>query len=108
MLLCIVPVSLLNWGIVYWVFSALSNLIDTLKERKQGHKLLLFQRLWRVLVIALVVASGTLFFQIFDLSRTITERWRYQWFLAEGVGHMLFLVVLVMMMYLWRPHGDSQ
>merc|ERR1711972_663786 len=50
----------------------------------------------------------TLLFQIFDLSRSISIRWHYQWFFADGVSHILFLLVLAGMMYLWAPHTNSQ
>jgi len=107
-LLCLLPVALLNGAIFYWIFTALSSLMETLRERRQGEKLLLFERLWKILVAALSVASMTLLFQIFDLSRSISIRWHYQWFLADGVSHLLFLAVLAAMMYLWAPHTNSQ
>mmetsp|Transcript_6047 Transcript_6047/g.13369 ORF Transcript_6047/g.13369 Transcript_6047/m.13369 type:complete len:522 (+) Transcript_6047:129-1694(+) len=107
-LLCLLPVSLLNGGIFYWVFTALSNLMETLAERRQSEKLLLFSRLWKILVFAMTVATATLLFQIFNLSRNITDKWRYQWLLTDGIFHVLFLVVLAAMMYLWAPHKYSQ
>jgi hypothetical protein len=107
-LLCLLPVSLLNGGIFYWVFTALSGLMETLKERRQFEKLNLFEKLWKVLVAALAVATLTLLLQIFNLSRSITTRWKYQWLFADAVSHVLFVVVLVAMMYLWAPHKYSQ
>merc|ERR1740121_1769223 len=70
--------------------------------------MLVFERLWQILVLALGMASLTLLFQIFDLSRSISIRWHYQWFFADGVSHLLFLVVLAAMMYLWTPGNNSQ
>ena len=32
-------------------------------------------------------------FQLYDLSRSISQRWHYQWFFADGVSHILFLMV---------------
>mmetsp|Transcript_94186 Transcript_94186/g.270004 ORF Transcript_94186/g.270004 Transcript_94186/m.270004 type:complete len:527 (+) Transcript_94186:121-1701(+) len=107
-LLCLLPVALLNGVIFYWIFTALSSLMETLRERRQQEKLLLFERLWKVLVAALAAASSMLLFQIFDLSRSISIRWHYQWFFADGVSHILFLLVLSVMMYLWAPHTNSQ
>jgi hypothetical protein len=107
-LLCLLPVSLLNGGIFYWIFTALSGLIETLKERRQSEKLVLFTRLWRLLVAAMGVASLTLLWQIFDLSRSISIRWHYQWLFADGVSHGLFFVVLVVMMLLWAPTSVSK
>merc|ERR1712008_111405 len=107
-LFCLLPVALLNGAIFYWIFTALSSLMETLRERRQAEKLQLFERLWAILVFALSLASLTLLFQIFDLSRSINIRWHYQWFFADGVSHILFLFVLAAMMYLWAPNKNSQ
>jgi len=106
--LCVLPVAFLNGTIFYWIFTALSSLMETLRDRRQMEKLLLFERLWKLLVFSLAVASATLIFQLFDLSRSISIRWHYQWFFADGVSHILFLLVLAAMMYLWAPHTNSQ
>merc|ERR1712048_66741 len=107
-LLCLLPVSLLNGAIFYWVFTALSSLMETLRGRRQFEKLRLFQSLWKILIASLGIATFTLLFQIFNLSRSITARWKYQWLLTDGVSHILFLFVLAAMMYLWAPHKYSQ
>eukprot|EP00929_Paragymnodinium_shiwhaense_P050088 TRINITY_DN25246_c0_g1_i1.p1 TRINITY_DN25246_c0_g1~~TRINITY_DN25246_c0_g1_i1.p1 ORF type:complete len:510 (+),score=110.88 TRINITY_DN25246_c0_g1_i1:132-1661(+) len=107
-LLCLLPVSLMNGAIFYWVFTALSNLILTLQERRQTEKLALFQTLWRILIIALSIATFSMLFQFFDVSRDNTSRWRYQWFFVDGIPHILFVFVLIAMMYLWAPHKYSQ
>merc|ERR1711963_310989 len=82
--------------------------METLRERRQFEKLLLFQRLWKILIAALAFATFTLLFQIFNLSRSITARWKYQWLVTDGISHILFLFVLASMMYLWAPHKYSQ
>merc|ERR1719424_1863805 len=58
-LLCLLPVSLLNGGIFYWVFTALSSLMETLRDRRQFEKLALFQMLWKILIFALAVGTLT-------------------------------------------------
>eukprot|EP00434_Breviolum_minutum_P028123 symbB.v1.2.024878.t1/scaffold2384.1/size81742/4 len=107
-LLCLLPVALLNGVIFYWIFTALSSLIETLAERKQQEKLMVFQRLWKILVAALSLASLSLLFQLYDLSRSISQRWHYQWFFADGVSHILFCMVLAAIMFLFAPHTNSQ
>merc|ERR1719265_35799 len=107
-LLCLLPVSALNGAIFYWVFTALSSLIQTLKERRQSEKLALFQRLWKILIFTLSIATVTLLYQIFTFAQSISERWMYQWLFTDGVSHILFMLVLVAMMYLWAPHKYSQ
>jgi hypothetical protein len=107
-LLCLLPVSLLNGMIFYWVFTALSGLIQTLKDRGQTAKLLLFQRLWGILIISLGIATVTLLYQIFAVSQKLVTRWHNQWLFTDGVSHILFLFILAVMMYLWAPHQHSQ
>lgn len=107
-LLCLLPVALLNGGIFYWIFMALSNLTETLRERRQQEKLALFERLGKILVGALGLASITLLFQILDLSRSVNIRWHYQWLFSDGVSHLLYCLVLASMMFLWAPNMNSQ
>jgi len=106
--LCLLPVSLMNGGIFYWVFTALTGLMDTLNAKGQSEKLLLFQRLWCILVISLTLAALTLFVQVFAFSRNATVLWKDQWLLTDGIPHAIFMFVLVAMMFLWAPHKDSQ
>jgi len=105
---CSVPVTVLNGIIFYWVFTALTDLIETLKDRRQNQKLMLFQRLWRILIFVLIVAVLTVFLQVVSVSQSLAESWKWQWVLNDGVTHILFLLVLVVMMYLWAPHKYSQ
>ncbi|CAE8639205.1 unnamed protein product [Polarella glacialis] len=107
-MLCLLPVALLNGIIFYWIFTSLSSLMETLSERKQSEKLVLFQRLWKILIVALSLASLSLLFQLFDLSRSISVRWQYQWFFADGITHVLFCFVLIAIMVLWAPSTNGQ
>merc|ERR1712129_350554 len=34
--------------------------------------------------------------------------WRHQWLHTDGMGHGIFVFVLMAMMYLWAPHKYSQ
>jgi len=47
-LLCILPISLLHGGIIYWIFAALADTICMLEAKQQTEKLELFLRLWKV------------------------------------------------------------
>ena len=53
---------LISWsgGIFYWIFAALSNLMETLEAQQQSAKLGLFQKLWWVLVLAIAFAFAVL------------------------------------------------
>lgn len=105
---CLLPVAVINGVIFHWIFTELSNLIETLKERNQTEKLHIFQRMWTLIVVALTTAAIALLFQIFDLSRSINTRWHYEWFFADAVAHIIFFLVVAAMMYLWAPHMHSK
>jgi len=107
-LLCLLPVSLLNGVIFYWIFAALSNLMESLQDRRQDEKLMVFKRLWVILIVALSIATLTLLYHIFHMSGKSTTRWSDEWLYSDGISHLLFLAVLGAMMYLWAPHKHSQ
>merc|ERR1712087_919151 len=50
----------------------------------------------------------TLFLEEYNLSRPPQAVWKTQWVLTDAVSHLLFLLVLVAMMYLWAPHSESR
>merc|ERR1719356_1512330 len=39
---------------------------------------------------------------------SISIRWHYQWLFADGVSHVLFLIVLLAIVCLWAPHENSR
>lgn len=101
------PVTLLNGIIFFWVFTSLGDIIETLKDRRQNQKLILFQRLWRILIFVITVAVLTVMLQVISMTRGISSRWTWQWLFEDGATHILFMLVLVVMMYLWAPHQYS-
>ncbi|CAK9097518.1 Transmembrane protein 87A [Durusdinium trenchii] len=106
-ILCLLPVSLMNGGIFYWIFAALSNLMETLEAQGQTAKLSLFQQLWWVLVSGIVFAFAVLLAQIFIVAND-TSSWQYQWLVQDCAPQTGFLIVLIAVMYLWCPNEDTQ
>jgi len=106
-MLCLFPVSLMNGGIFYWVFSALSSLIENLSSSGQSEKLAKFQKLWWILVFAIIFAVVTLLVQVFLFSKNAAHYWREQWLVTDLAPHAVFVFVLVAMMVLWKPAEGS-
>eukprot|EP00929_Paragymnodinium_shiwhaense_P022206 TRINITY_DN14242_c0_g1_i4.p1 TRINITY_DN14242_c0_g1~~TRINITY_DN14242_c0_g1_i4.p1 ORF type:complete len:547 (-),score=94.57 TRINITY_DN14242_c0_g1_i4:18-1658(-) len=105
---CLLPVALLSVVTFYWTLSSLSTLIEQLQENRQTEKLTLFKRLWRVLAGAIAISGFTMLVQVYNLSRSISQSWQQHWLLVDGIPHLLFLLVLVAMMFLWAPHEGSK
>jgi len=107
LVLAALPETLLSGFIFYWILSALLSLIESLKERKRMEQLLLFKRLWSTIVIASGVAVVVQVAQFVSLSNS-TDKWMYQWRYKDGFFQVLFVLVLVVTMFLWAPHKNSQ
>mmetsp|Transcript_93103 Transcript_93103/g.221439 ORF Transcript_93103/g.221439 Transcript_93103/m.221439 type:complete len:477 (-) Transcript_93103:20-1450(-) len=107
-LLCLVPVSILNGGIFYWIFVALTGLMETLESQGQTEKLQIFKKLWWILLIAIAFAVGVLMAQVFVFSRDFPARWEEQWMFTDGAPQVGYVCVLTAIMCLWAPNEDSQ
>ncbi|CAJ1413687.1 unnamed protein product [Effrenium voratum] len=107
-LLCLLPVSMMNGGIFYWIFSALTNLMETLEAQGQKAKLALFKRLWWILVLSITFAVVVLLAQIFVFANDAEARWQEQWLVTDGAPQGGFLFILLAIMWLWAPNEDSQ
>jgi hypothetical protein len=107
-LVCLVPVSMLVAGIFVWVFASLASLMKALSERKQMEKLRSITALWRVLCASLAAGTISLLYQMSTFHVPIADRWHTHWLLTDGVSHGIFFLVLVCIMYLWAPHGNSE
>lgn len=124
-MLCLLPETLLGMAIFYWILSALSNMIEQLRKRRQVDKLLLFERLRACLVLAICVASSALTFhgimgpdlpgldlphlpEFPALSFSTTTRWKYKWFVADGIPTIISVTMLSVLMFLWLPADDAR
>jgi len=105
---CLLPVSMLNGGIFFWVFTSLTDLLEILKDRRQFEKLRLYRCLFGLLVFGLTMATVSLAFQINELSKVNDARWEYEWLFADATPQSLFIFVLCAMMCLWAPYRYSQ
>jgi hypothetical protein len=108
MMTVFVPVTVLNILIFCWIFTAITRLMEKLKETNQTEKLQLFTMLFAVLIAAIGVATLSLLAEVYNLSRPPQAVWKHQWIITDAVSHLLFLLVLVAMMWLWRPRSESQ
>jgi len=103
-----VPVALLKSIFSVWTLRTLTASIDMMRERKQEDKLLLFERMWSILVLALAMATITVLIHIYVITWSLDIRWHFQWLFSDAGPHMLFTSVLVAMMYLWAPSNGSE
>lgn len=104
-----IPMSITNAIFYWWTFVVLSETKTYLKERNQAVKLALYVRFTRVLVLSVFAAVIFAFYQIWFVS---TEQMKTNWserYLFDGAMEMiLFTIILLAIMFLWRPTANNQ
>jgi hypothetical protein len=128
-LLCFAPVALLDACTYWWIFVALSALLAQLRARGQLVKLLLYRKFAIVLALSFVCALGIEIYSVYfkvsacacasaaaasALSASAQQtnqderHWSLQWLLEQGAWQILFAVLMIAIMVLWRPDKNSQ
>ncbi|RKP27481.1 lung seven transmembrane receptor-domain-containing protein [Syncephalis pseudoplumigaleata] len=103
-------------GLLVLVFHILNGLTVTtqlLETRKQHVKLAMYRRLWRILVLSVILLG--LFFIVNTASVThqndpdwVARRWRYQWFILDGWLNAEYFLVFSLIAFFWRPTSQNQ
>ncbi|BFF94334.1 transmembrane protein 87A [Drosophila madeirensis] len=108
LLVASIPLAVLDTGICWWIFTSLVQTTRTLRLRRNMVKLSLYRHFTNTLIFA-VIAS--VIFMLFALRLRRTENctpgWRDIW-IDTGFWHILFSVLLLVIMILWRPTNNNQ
>ncbi|KAJ3031998.1 UNVERIFIED_CONTAM: hypothetical protein HDU68_009099 [Siphonaria sp. JEL0065] len=107
------PLSFAMTAFYYAILNSLTLTMQTLQERRQPIKLLMYKRLWGILVFSAVIlftffiVNTIAFKNRFDPIWMETY-WQYRWLLLDGWLNILYLVVYVSIALLWRPTENNQ
>ncbi|XP_042144501.1 transmembrane protein 87A [Ixodes scapularis] len=103
-----VGLALVDSGICWWIFSSLSQTTRTLRLRRNVVKLSLYRHFTNTLIFAVLASIVFMVWVTFD-HRTVEclTDWKELWF-DEGYWQLLFSVVLLVIMFLWRPTNNNQ
>ncbi|CAN8009069.1 unnamed protein product [Ixodes pacificus] len=105
-----VGLALVDSGICWWIsfFLSLSQTTRTLRLRRNVVKLSLYRHFTNTLIFAVLASIVFMVWVTFD-HRTVEclTDWKELWF-DEGYWQLLFSVVLLVIMFLWRPTNNNQ
>ncbi|CAN7999950.1 unnamed protein product, partial [Ixodes hexagonus] len=110
-----VGLAIVDSGICWWIsfagiyiFSSLSQTTRTLRLRRNVVKLSLYRHFTNTLIFAVLASIVFMVWVTFD-HRTVEclTDWKELWF-DEGYWQLLFSVVLLVIMFLWRPTNNNQ
>lgn len=107
-LLASLPLSLLESAICFWIVTALVQTTRTLRLRRNLVKLSLYRHFTNTLVFAVVVSVIFMLWSIryHKYEKCVTD-WKELW-VDDAYWHVLFAIVLLVIMILWRPSNNNQ
>ena len=104
----VLPSAILQATTYAWIFNALNQTIKQLEDRKQDVKLKLFTNFQNVLIGSIgIVAIWLVSVTLIRMTGSIEERWNLVWVL-ESSPDVLYLLVFISIMVLWRPKPNSK
>ncbi|PWN48318.1 hypothetical protein IE53DRAFT_370721, partial [Violaceomyces palustris] len=108
----IFPLAITLTTFLTWIMHSLNHSIDHLTARKQTFKKMMFTKLYRILLGAVIVIF--LFFVISSIAFSQSggegfspKTWAYRWFLLDGWLGSLYLAVFSAIAWVWRPTGNN-
>ncbi|XP_062934082.1 transmembrane protein 87B isoform X3 [Cynocephalus volans] len=107
-LLASLPLSLLDSGLCWWIFISLAQTMKTLRLRKNTVKFSLYRHFTNTLIFAVLASVvfmvwTTKTFRIAKCQSDWMERW-----VDEAFWSFLFSLILLVIMFLWRPSANNQ
>ncbi|XP_037960392.1 transmembrane protein 87A [Teleopsis dalmanni] len=108
LLVASIPLAVLDTGICWWIFTSLVQTTRTLRLRRNMVKLSLYRHFTNTLIFS-VIAS--VIFMVYALHLRNTQKctpgWHNIW-IDTAFWHVLFSVLLLVIMILWRPTNNNQ
>ncbi|XP_017268300.1 transmembrane protein 87A isoform X2 [Kryptolebias marmoratus] len=107
-LLANIPLALLDSSLCWWIFVSLAQTIKTLKLRRNPVKLSLYRHFTNTLIFA-VIAS--IIFMAWSAKKLHLADCQSDWielWVDDAFWRFLFSVVLLVIMFLWRPSANNQ
>ncbi|KAG8583218.1 hypothetical protein GDO81_008323 [Engystomops pustulosus] len=107
-LLSSIPLALLDSALCWWIFVSLAQTMKTLKLRRNAVKYSLYRHFTNTLIFAILasvvfMAWTTKKFRLADCPSDWMELW-----VDDAFWRFLFSVVLLVIMFLWRPSANNQ
>ncbi|XP_030604668.1 transmembrane protein 87A isoform X2 [Archocentrus centrarchus] len=107
-LLANIPLALLDSSLCWWIFVSLAQTIKTLKLRRNPVKLSLYRHFTNTLIFAVIasiifIGWATKKFRLAQCQSDWIELW-----VEDAFWRFLFSVILLVIMFLWRPSANNQ
>ncbi|KAM4743443.1 transmembrane protein 87A [Anableps anableps] len=107
-LLAAIPLAVLDSTLCWWIFVSLAQTMKLLKLRRNVVKLSLFRHFSNTLIFAVIASVIFIIWTVknFTMSRCRSD-WREVW-IQDAFWRFLFSIILLVIMFLWRPSANNQ
>ncbi|XP_068441161.1 transmembrane protein 87A-like isoform X2 [Clinocottus analis] len=107
-LLAAIPLAVLDSTLCWWIFVSLAQTMKLLKLRRNVVKLSLYRHFTNTLIFAVIVSVIFIMWssKTFTTSQCQSD-WRELW-IDDAFWRFLFSIILLVIMFLWRPSANNQ
>ncbi|XP_068088391.1 transmembrane protein 87A-like isoform X2 [Hyperolius riggenbachi] len=107
-LLASIPLALLDSALCWWIFVSLAQTMKTLKLRKNLVKYSLYRHFTNTLIFAIL---ASVIFMAWTTKKFKMAKCQSDWmelWVDDAFWRFLFSVILLVIMFLWRPSANNQ
>ncbi|XP_026047980.1 transmembrane protein 87A isoform X1 [Astatotilapia calliptera] len=106
--LCDIVLAFTDSCIVWWIFVSLIQTMKLLRLRRNVVKLLLYRHFTNTLIFAVIASVIFIIWttKTFRMSKCQSD-WRELW-IDDAFWRFLFSIILLVIMFLWRPSANNQ
>ncbi|XP_026154970.1 transmembrane protein 87A isoform X2 [Mastacembelus armatus] len=107
-LLAAIPLAVLDSTLCWWIFVSLAQTMKLLRLRRNVVKLSLYRHFTNTLIFAVIASVIFIIWttKTFRMSKCQSD-WRELW-IADAFWRFLFSIILLVIMFLWRPSANNQ
>lgn len=107
-MLAAVPLAVVDASICWWIFSCLIQTTRQLRLRRNIVKLTLYRHFTNTLIFAVLASVIFMIWSLIQVkTKTCLTDWQELW-VDDAFWHLLFSVILIVIMILWRPSSNNQ
>ena len=106
-ILMYIPLALIDSIICYWIFTSLLQTMKTLRLRRNTTKLSLYRHFANTIVFCVIISILMMLWAIHYHEQGCNVNFANAWF-ETACWPMLFSVILLVIMILWRPNANNQ
>uniref|UniRef100_A0A4W6D3W6 Zgc:162698 n=1 Tax=Lates calcarifer TaxID=8187 RepID=A0A4W6D3W6_LATCA len=107
-LLAAIPLAVLDSTLCWWIFVSLAQTMKLLRLRRNVVKLSLYRHFTNTLIFAVIASVIFIIWttKTFRMSKCLSD-WRELW-IDDAFWRFLFSIILLVIMFLWRPSANNQ